>query len=110
MWWDAGHLSGQYARDILRLLWLAYANNEACSLVIVPAAKGENVNYNAGMAERSGKCYIQIACGTSKTSGNTTIGQKLYDKAAVAVESGNCRNFFLWLDDQTVKRADDAFS
>lgn len=62
------------------------------------------------MADRSGKCYIQIACGTSKTNGNTTIGQKLYDKAAVAVEFGNCRNLFLWLDNQTVKRADDAFS
>ena len=62
------------------------------------------------MAERSDNCYIQIAGGTSKSNGNTTIGQKLYDKDAVAVESGNCRNFFLWLDDQTVKRADDAFS
>lgn len=82
--------------------------NSAGYIVIAPAAKGQNANYDVGMVDTTGKCNIQLVCATNSVKGDATTGQKFRDGAVVSVESQTYPNFSLWPEDQTIRLADDA--
>ena len=47
--------------------------NDAGYLVIAKAANGQDANYDVGIVDKSGKCNLQIVCGTWKTSETTSV-------------------------------------
>ena len=83
--------------------------NDAGWLVIAPAAKGENANYNVGLQDKSGKCSLEIVAGTWQVSEQKSpISRTLHPKAIVAVQSQDYPNFALWPEDEKIRLADDA--
>ena len=83
--------------------------NDAGILVIVPAAKGENANYNVGIMDTTGKCNLQIVAGTWKvTEQQGAIGPKTHPNAIVAVESQTYPNFALWPEDEKIRLFEEA--
>lgn len=83
--------------------------NDAGYLVIAPAAKGQNANYNVGIVDKTGKCNLQIVCGTWKTSETTSaVSPATHPDMIVAVEGQKYPKFSLWPEDQKIRLADDA--
>lgn len=83
--------------------------NDAGFLVIAPAAKGENANYNVGLQDKSGKCSLEIVAGTWQNSEQQSpISKATHPKAIVAVQSQDYPNFALWPEDEKIRLADDA--
>lgn len=89
--------------------WLGEYVNDAGYLVIAPAAKGQNANYNVGIVDKTGKCNLQIVCGTWKTSETTSaVSPATHPDMIVAVEGQKYPKFSLWPEDQKIRLADDA--
>lgn len=83
--------------------------NDAGMVVIAPAAKSQNANYDVLIQDNSGKCSLQIVAGTWQTTEQQgAIGPKTHPNAIVTVESKDYPNFALWPEDQTIRLADDA--
>lgn len=83
--------------------------NEAGYIVIAPAAKDQNANYDVGIMDKSGKCSIQIVAGTNKVTEQLGVtGPKAHPNTIAAVESDKFPKFALWPEDQTVRLAEDA--
>lgn len=83
--------------------------NDAGYLVIAPAAKGQNANYDVAIVDNSRKCNLQIVAGTYKVTENAkTNGPNMHPNAVVAVESQDFPNFSLWPEDEKIRLADDA--
>lgn len=83
--------------------------NDAGYLVIAPAAKDQNANYNVGIVDKTGKCNLQIVCGTWKTSETTSATSKAtHPNTILAVEGQKYPNFSLWPEDEKIRLADDA--
>ena len=83
--------------------------NDAGIVVIAPAAKSQNANYDVLIQDKSGKCSLQIVAGTWQTTEQQgAIGPKTHPNAIVTVESKDYPNFALWPEDETIRLADDA--
>lgn len=83
--------------------------NDAGIIVIAPASKGENANYNVDIQDKSGKCTLQIVAGTWKnTEQQGVTGPKTHPKAIVTVESQDYPNFALWPEDEKIRLSEDA--
>lgn len=83
--------------------------NDAGFLVIAPAAKGQNANYNVGIQDKSGKCSLNIVAGTWQTTEQQgAIGPKTHPNAIATVQGQDFPNFALWPEDEKIRLADDA--
>lgn len=83
--------------------------NDAGYVVIAPAAKAQNANYNIGIMDKSGKCSIQIVAGTYKVTEQLgATGPKAHPNAIAAVEGQSFPNFSLWPEDDKIRLAEDA--
>lgn len=83
--------------------------NSAGYVVIAPAAKSQNANYDVGIMSNDGKCSIQIVAGTNKVSmQESPTGKVMHPNAIASVESAEFPNFSLWPEDKTIRLSDDA--
>lgn len=83
--------------------------NDAGMIVIAPAAKSQNANYDVLIQDKSGKCNLQIVAGTWQTTEQQgAIGPKTHPKAIVTVESQDFPNFALWPEDETIRLSEQA--
>lgn len=92
------------AQDIL----VGTYGNDAGAITITNAKNGENANYDVTIADKSGKCNIQIVAATNQVTAEGQDGAVFHPKAIVSVQSETYPNFSLWPEDQTIKLADDA--
>lgn len=83
--------------------------NDAGYVVIAPAAKSQDANYDIGIMDRSGKCSLQIVAGTNKVSEQESpVGKTMHPNAIAAVESQKFPAFSLWPEDETIRLSPDA--
>lgn len=83
--------------------------NDAGYLVIAPAAKGQNANYDVGLNDNAGKCRLQIVCATWQDSETkTAISKATHPNTIVAVESQTYPNFSAWPEDETIRLSENA--
>lgn len=83
--------------------------NDAGYLVIAKAANGQAANYDVGIVDKTGKCNLQIVCGTWKTSETTSaVSKATHPNTIVAVESQKYPNFSLWPEDEKIRLSESA--
>lgn len=81
--------------------------NEIGTLAISQAAGGDN-NFNVAIADKSGKCQVQIQATTNTVTAEGKNGAVFHPNTILSVDSQKFPNFSLWPEDQTVKLADDS--
>lgn len=82
-----------------------YANE--VGTLVVTQGEGEN-NFNVAIADKSGKCNVQIQASTNTVTAEGKNGAVFHPNTILAVDSQTYPNFSLWPEDKTVKLADDA--
>ncbi len=82
--------------------------NDAGTVTIAKAAKGEHANYDVTIADKSGQCKVSIVAATNKVTAKGQNGATFHPNTIAAVESETFPNFSLWPEDQTIRLADDA--
>lgn len=83
--------------------------NEVGYVVIAPASKSQNANYDIGIMDNSGKCSLQIVAATNKVSEQESpVGKTFHPNSIAAVESEKFPAFSLWPEDDTIRLSPDA--
>lgn len=81
--------------------------NEIGTLTIAQGAGGQN-NFDVAIADKSGKCQVQIQTTTNTVTAEGKNGAVFHPNTILAVDTQTYPNFSLWPEDKTVKLADDA--
>lgn len=82
-----------------------YANE--IGTLTVTQGEGQN-NFNVAIADKSGKCNVQIQASTNQVTAEGKNGAVFHPDTILAVDTQTYPNFSLWPEDKTVKLADDA--
>ena len=80
--------------------------NEIGTLAITQGA-GEN-NFNVAIADKSGKCQVQIQASTNAVTAEGKNGAVFHPNTILAVDKQTYPSFSLWPEDTAVKLADDS--
>lgn len=82
--------------------------NDAGTVTIAKAPKGQDANYDVTIADKSGKCQVKIVAATNKVTADGKNGAEFHPNTIVAVEGQTFSKFSLWPEDKTIRLADDA--
>lgn len=83
-------------------------SNDAGTVTIAPAKKGEKANYDVTIADKTGKCSISIVAATNRVTAQGKNGATFHPNTIAAVEGETYSRFSLWPEDKTIRLADDA--
>lgn len=84
-----------------------YANN-AGTVTIARAPKSQQANYDVTIADKSGKCQVQIVAATRQVTAEGKNGAVFHPNTSAAVEGQKLNKFSLWPEDTAIRLADDA--
>ena len=82
--------------------------NDAGTVTIARAPKSQHANYDVTIADKSGKCQVQIVAATREVTAEGKNGAVFHPNTIAAVEGQKLGKFSLWPEDTSIRLADDA--